>query len=201
MLACCFLCFNKNIFSPSFFTVTLKNTVEKGEWSAHLHGHKIKMLLDNMCGHFPGCLVKLLCIACAFSGLSTGIPCLFCDVLLDLLEVHIHTPFITMQKGIKCFAVCHMHWFFTFQCAWDNEATSNMGCGLYVCCCSSSSPTQTNKDMRWKKGQMFKNKSWLRLRGSSPFSLERSQGVSVLPKGFFCSLFSVFPLVLSRKPW
>lgn len=38
---------------------------------------------------------------CIFSGLPTSISCLFCDVLLDLLEVHIHPPCITMQKGIS----------------------------------------------------------------------------------------------------
>lgn len=200
MLACCFLCFNKNIVLRRFSQLRLKTRLKKVSDLLIYTVLRLKCWLTT-CGHFPGCLVKLLCIACAFSGLSTGIPCLFCDVLLDLLEVHIHTPFITMQKGIKCCAVCQLRWLFNFQCASDNEATANMGCGLYVCCCSSSSPTQTNKGMRWRKGQMFKNKSWLRLRGSSPSSPERSQEVSVALKGFFRLLFLIFPLVLSGKPW
>lgn len=66
----------------------------------------------STCRKFPGCFVKTFFFfftACAFSGLSTRIPCLFYDVLLDLLEVHIHTPFLTMQKGITGCKICQLN--------------------------------------------------------------------------------------------
>lgn len=39
---------------------------------------------------------------------------------------------------------------------------------MAVCVCSFSCHTQTNNDMSWKRGQMHRNKSWLRLQRNCP---------------------------------
>lgn len=71
---------------------------------------------------------------------------------------------------------------------WHLEFKTNvvliMAC-VCVCCSSSSCHTQTSRDTRWKRGQMHRSKSWLRLQRNCLSSLELNPEVESVKSLFF----------------
>lgn len=169
----CLVCLNQTCVAYSFlwsffffffFTVTIANTFEKGEYCIRNHKHHNVMYWSlQKLSTVQLLLLLLCCAACCCSGLPPGLPCVFRDVLLDLLEVHLHSAGITVQKGSSDLSSKSV------DCRTDSRAIL-YNVHFLVAPPSSSCLTRTKKDMKWRRGRTLRSKYWSRLRRNYPFS-------------------------------
>ena len=169
--ACGFIFF---FFHVLVFTVTLTNTLEKGELPINLLYYKQRSLLNTT--------LSKCCICCVNN-------CGCCFVLSVAYLLVFHVCFVmfswTYWKSIFTPPASPCKKVPWRQCYWfiilpHNKFAIWNKCGVdhNACCSSFSCHTQTSRDTRWRRGQTLRSKSWLRSQRNCPSLLELSLEVS-----------------------